>query len=83
MLIPWWLISSYAYYHLNISLITDYAFDFIGATIKKKYNQITHRHKYLVDIRSTQSAFYLAEQHYPMMVKGAATYLIEKAQKGG
>jgi hypothetical protein len=80
MTVPWFLITCYAYYHLNESLLTDEYFDSMCATMIKRWKQIQHPHKSLVDLNqlAAGSGFTLQRKQYPGMARGAAELLIRE-----
>ena len=43
--IPWYLIASYAYYHLDKPIISDAMFDKLAVIIRDNYDTISHHHK--------------------------------------
>lgn len=79
MLIPWFLMSCYAYYHRNVSILSDALFDQICTQLEVNWEDIQHRHKSLI-IRTGSSikatAFQLREEDYPQIVKYATLQLI-------
>lgn len=50
MLVPYYLMHSYIYYHLGDSIISDYEYDDMCVQLKEKWKDIKHYHKNLVDI---------------------------------
>lgn len=74
--IPWWLLASYSYYHLNRSMMSDSLFDKLTAILKTIPREIIddHAHGYLIteDGLSVGSAFDIKETDYPTIVKFSA-----------
>ena len=54
MLVPYYLMFSYAYYKENESLITDSEYDQICQDLITNWDNITHWHKPLLESRITQ-----------------------------
>jgi NAD-dependent DNA ligase len=50
MLVPYYLMHSYIYYHLGDSIISDYEYDDMCVQLKEKWKDIKHYHKNLVDV---------------------------------
>jgi hypothetical protein len=69
-----YLMTSYLYYHLNESVITDDEFDYVCKVLYKHYDQIDHPHLYLIDKDQLMAGtgFYIPETNYPNIVKGGA-----------
>ena len=77
MLVPYYLMYSYAYYKENESLIPDTEYDDICKQIIEKWDNITHWHKSLLTLDAlTAGTGYDIE--YPNRVISAAKTLIEK-----
>lgn len=76
MLVPWFLISSYAYYELDRPVISDRLYDEICEELLECWDDIGHEHKHLIDHDALRSGtgFYL--KNYPGRVKGSAELLI-------
>lgn len=76
MLVPWFLMASWAYYQCDAPLLTDGAFDVLCRMLAENWHAIEHRHKPLIDrawlIAGTCA---LARDRYPATVKGAAAHL--------
>src|SRR3954462_8951478 len=73
MLVPHWLIASYQYYIEHVPVLADATFDTLVRLLGEKWDQVEHRHKALIDVRLLKTGFYLAEHHYPEIVKGSAS----------
>jgi hypothetical protein len=77
MLVPWYLITAYAYYILDESLIQDYEFDTMAKELLENYDTISHRHKHLVSKEALAAgSLLLAEEDYPLIVVSVAEQLV-------
>ncbi len=76
MLVPWYLIASWAYFVCDHPLLTDARFDQLCRELDAEWETVGHRHKDLVD-RAWLSAGTcgLARTAYPASVRGAAAHL--------
>lgn len=74
MLIPWYLIASYAYYQEDSPIISDGLFDKICKKALQNWRIIEHRHKHLVtESDLTAGTCLLAGVKYPSIVISVAT----------
>lgn len=48
MLVPWYLMSSLAYYEWDSPFLTDGCYDWICQELGRLWDQIEHRHKHLI-----------------------------------
>lgn len=73
MLVPWYLMASYAYYHLDMPLISDATYDEICVMLDREWDEIAHVHKFKVD-RShlTAGTCLIPREQYPTLTKAAA-----------
>tara|TARA_R110000744_G_scaffold37380_1_gene85699 strand:+ start:68 stop:370 length:303 start_codon:yes stop_codon:yes gene_type:complete len=76
MLVPYYLMYSYAYYKEGESIVEDAEFDQICKDLIEKWNTITHWHKHLIDLDSLRAGTGYALD-YPKRVKFAAIELIK------
>lgn len=78
MIVPWFLMASYLYYHTNQSLLSDGYYDELSKELLSRWDQVEHRHKYLItkDDLIAGSLYRLKEEEYPMLVKAAALFLV-------
>jgi hypothetical protein len=78
MLVPWYLMASYAYYVLDQSLLTDAQFDRMCSLLYQNWDMIDHRHKAWVDRDALRAGtgYHMAERDYPSMAVSAAHRLI-------
>jgi hypothetical protein len=80
MLVPWYLSASYAYYELDESLLVDTYYDEICELLDKHWDEITHRHKYLIEraALSAGTGFQLAYKNFPTIITSATHGLIRR-----
>ena len=79
MLVPYYLMFSYAYYQENESLIEDAEYDQICQDLITNWNNITHWHKPLLSLESLKAGTGY-DIKYPPRVVGAAITLIKQNQ---
>ena len=79
MLVPDYLMYSYAYYQENESLIEDSEYDQICQDLITNWRDITHWHKPLVNLESLKAGTGY-DIKYPPRVVGAAIALIKESQ---
>ena len=69
MLVPWYLIASYAYYVLDESILTDAYYDMICFLLMEELDavNIDHPHAQLCDMESLSAGtgYHLSEDQYP------------------
>ena len=78
MLVPYYLMYSYAYYKEGESLIEDAQFDQMCKDLIDNWDKIEHYHKHLIDLDSLRAGTGYALQ-YPNRVKYAAIALIKES----
>ena len=78
MLVPYYLMYSYAYYKENESLISDTEYDNICKQIIEKWDNITHWHKSLLTLDALKAGTGY-DIEYPNRVISAAKLLIKKS----
>lgn len=78
MLVPWYLIASYAYHHLDTPVLSDGAFDRLCGRLLDQWSSVEHRHKYLIEPSALRAGtgYQIAECTYPGMVRGAVYRLL-------
>jgi hypothetical protein len=76
-LISWFMIASYAYYHLDTQVMSDYDFDFLAIRIKNSWESIDHPHKSLIKKTNLDSSTGY-DINYPTIVKGATVDFLNK-----
>ena len=77
MLVPYYLMFSYAYYKENESLVPDAEYDQICQDLITNWNDITHWHKRLLNLDSLKAGTGY-DIKYPERVVNAALALIKK-----
>ena len=77
MLVPYYLMFSYAYYQENESLVSDAEYDQICKDIITNWNDITHWHKPLLNLESLKAGTGY-DIKYPNRVVTAALSLIKE-----
>jgi len=70
MLIPWFLMASYAYYELGMNIMPDSEFDRIARELDKHWDDVEHMHKQLItkEMLVTSSGYSI---EYTNMIKHA------------
>lgn len=78
LIVPWFLMASYLYYHKSESLFSDAYYDELAKELLNKWDSIEHSHKYLIPKEDliAGSLYKIKEKDYPSMCKGAAMYLL-------
>jgi NAD-dependent DNA ligase len=69
MLVPYYLMLSYAYYKLDDPLVSDAFYDKLARKLLKEYDNIDHYHKHLISKDDLQAGSFLGE--YPSIIGGA------------
>ena len=77
MLVPYYLMFSYAYYQENESLVPDAEYDQICLDLITNWNDITHWHKRLLNLESLKAGTGY-DIKYPNRVVSAALSLIKE-----
>ena len=77
MLVPYYLMFSYAYYQENESLVSDAEYDQICNDLITNWNDITHWHKRLLNLESLKAGTGY-DIKYPNRVVSAALSLIKE-----
>lgn len=70
-----YLVSSYLYYQLNRSIITDHDFDRLCNELYAGWGTFTHQHKHCTTRGDMRAGTGYANE-YPPMVRGAAEYML-------
>lgn len=68
MMIPFYLMASYAYYKQDNPIFSDSFYDELAKTMMSIWHAIEHRHKALITIDDLKAGSYLGE--YPSIVVG-------------
>lgn len=71
-----YLMTSYQYYMLNRSIITDHDYDRLCKELYQGWRNIRHQHKHLVDRQQLYAGTGYAIE-YPTMVVGGAMRMLE------
>jgi len=69
MLVPMYLMMSYAYYVQDDPIVSDSFYDKLARKLLKEYDNIEHRHICLIDKDALEAGSFLGE--YPGIVEGA------------
>lgn len=78
MLVPWYLITSYAYYILDESLVSDGQYDAMARRLLREYDSIEHYHKHLISKDNLEAGtMLLAKEDYPLIVVDTAERLVK------
>ena len=74
MLVPFYLMCSYAYYKLDTPIISDHLFDDMSKRLLENYDEIEHWHKHLITRGDLEAGTYLGE--YPERVINGLSHFI-------
>lgn len=69
MIVPYYLMLSYAYYVQDSPLASDGFYDKLARKLLKEWDNITHYHKHLIDKDALEAGSFLGT--YPSIVEGA------------
>jgi|TARA_B100000214_G_C23771594_1_gene537017 hypothetical protein len=69
MMIPWYLMTSYAYYVEDNPLVSDGAFDRLARKLVKEWDKVEHFHKDHIKVDDLKAGTFLGE--YPSRVADA------------
>jgi len=67
MLVPWYIMASYAYYVEDNPLLTDGSFDRLATKLLENFDTIEHQHKEFIDKDALHAGSYLGE--YPTRIE--------------
>ena len=76
-LVSWFMMASYAYYQLDINLMSDYDFDFLVERLRNEWNNADHPHKKLIK-KTNLDAGSGYDIDFPTIVRGAAADYLQK-----
>lgn len=79
MMVPFYIMSAYAYYVKDEPIFTDEYFDNLSKNILKDWDEINHYHKYLLNKDTLIAGSYLGE--YPSIIEGALESFINQRRK--
>lgn len=69
MLVPWYIMASYAYYVEDDPLLEDAVFDRLAKRLLESWDTVDHFHKDHLSVDMVKAGTYIGE--YPSRVKGA------------
>jgi|SaaInlStandDraft_1057018.scaffolds.fasta_scaffold78736_2 hypothetical protein len=85
MMIPWYLLSAYAYYEEDDPILSDRMFDRLSQDILKRWDTIDHYHKEFLTKGDLEAGTFMGK--YPSRIQGALLQLrsvhIDKFSKKG
>lgn len=73
MMIPWYLLSSYAYYEEDDPILSDRMFDRLSQDILKRWDTIDHYHKEFLTKGDLEAGTFMGK--YPSRIQGALLQL--------
>lgn len=76
MLVPYYLMLSYAYYKQDDPLVSDAFYDKLARKLLKEYDNIEHYHKHIISKDALKAGSFLGE--YPSIVEGAVNSFKKK-----
>ena len=76
MMVPWYLMASYAYYVQDDAIFSDGFFDSMGKVMLERWNEIEHFHKEHITKGDLEAGTFLGK--YPSRVEGGLQSLREK-----
>lgn len=68
LMVPWYLMASYAYYEQDAPILSDSMFDKLAQKILKNWEKIEHLHKEYLNVEMLKAGTYIGE--YPSRVEG-------------
>ncbi len=77
MMVPYYLMASYAYYKQDDPIFSDGFYDNLAKSILERWDEITHWHKEYLNKDALEAGSYLGD--YPSIVEGALKSLRETA----
>jgi hypothetical protein len=84
LLVPWYLIASYAYYHLDESFMDDSAYDALCVRLNREWVLVQHRHKAIISraALTATTAYNIRRKDYPTIVQVAAAKMLADEASG-
>jgi NAD-dependent DNA ligase len=76
MMVPYYLMASYAYYVEDDPIFTDGFYDNLSKTILAVWDSIEHHHKHILTTDMLEAGSFIGE--YPSIVSGALESLREQ-----
>jgi NAD-dependent DNA ligase len=83
VIVPWILMAAYAYYIEDSPILSDGFFDALCRQLSETWDEIRHRHKFIIDrrsLRKSSSLHYLGVDDFPNLAIDAAKAKIEEIQ---
>ena len=77
-LVSWFMIGSYAYYKLDVNVMSDYDFDYLVLRLREEWDNIDHPHKDLITPTNLDSGSGY-DIKFPLMVRGATVDFLNKS----
>lgn len=80
LLVPWYLMCSFLYYHEDEAIISDGLYDEICQRLDREWRKVDHPHKRLVKRKDLKAGtgFTLKRRDLPMRTVSAALLLLEE-----
>ena len=78
LLVPWFMMGSYAYYSLGMPLMEDPTFDYLVQRLKECYDKVEHIHKKHIT-KEHLDAGTGYDIDYPEMAKGATIHYLKES----
>jgi hypothetical protein len=80
LMVPWFLMASYLYYHENESMFSDEYYDALSKQLLLQWDQVEHAHKHLIEVDDLMagSMYRLKELDYPSMCRAGALFLMRE-----
>lgn len=77
MMVPWFLMASYLYYHRDVSLLTDERYDRLCQDLQQAWPEVEHVHKKVISLEHLKAGtgYSIAPEDYPTICTHAATQL--------
>jgi hypothetical protein len=79
MSVPYYLMASYAYYVEDDPIFSDAFYDELAKTILAEWDNITHRHRDVIDKEALEAGSFLGK--YPSIIEGALKSLRDRPKK--
>lgn len=73
MLVPYYIMTAYAYYVEDDPIISDAYYDNLAKLLLKHYDEVEHQHKHLINTDQLKAGTCLIK--YPSIIKGAVNDL--------
>ena len=74
MMVPWYLMASYAYYEEDQPILSDGLFDGLAKRMLECWDDIDHQHKQLITVEDLEAGTLLTRD-FPGRIKGAVEHL--------